>query len=103
MTNCPKCNGITKTVSTKAIGDKYGKLMNEGEVVRRKRCTRCNYRFYTHGLKNRGRHNLNPETILESHQVVYVGSCQRKDQKIQILSKNNQLKRISNNKVNTLY
>ena len=101
--NCPKCNGLTKTIMTKALGDKYGRLTSEHEVVRRKCCTQCNHRFYTHGLRNRGRYNLNPETILESNQVIYVGSKLRKDQKIQILSKSNQMKRISNNKVNTLY
>ena len=48
--NCPKCNGITKTVMTKPIGDRYGKLINKHEVVRRKKCTQCDYRFYAYGL-----------------------------------------------------
>jgi len=89
--NCPKCTGLTKTVLTRPIGDRYGNLINKHEVVRRKKCTKCNYRFYTYGLKNIGRYNRNPEKLLDSTQVTYVGTLPYKNQKIRIIEENNKL------------
>ena len=91
--NCPKCNGITKTVLTRPIGDRYGNLINKHEVVRRKKCTQCNYRFYTHGLKNSNRYTKNPEKLLDNTEVIYVGSILDKNQKIRIIKENNKLVR----------
>ena len=88
---CPKCGGITKTVMTKPLGDKYGKLINKHEVARRKKCTQCDYRFYTHGLKHTGRYNKNPEYFIYSTRVTYVGSLPYKNQKIRIIPENNKL------------
>ena len=89
--NCPKCGGITKTVMTKQIGDRYGKLINKHEVARRKKCTQCDYRFYTRGLKNRGRYNKNPEYLLDITKVIYVKTISHTSQKIRIIEDNNKL------------
>jgi len=89
--NCPKCNGLTKTIMTKALGDRYGNLVNKHEVARRKKCTQCDYRFYVRGLKNANRHKRNPEEFLDSTKVTYVWSVAYKNQKIRIIEGNNKL------------
>ena len=89
--NCPKCGGITKTVMTKPLGDRYGNLVNKHEVARRKKCTQCDYRFYVRGLKNANRHNRNPEKLLDNTQVTYVGTIPYTSQKIRIIEGNNKL------------
>jgi hypothetical protein len=89
--NCPKCNGLTKTIMTKALGDRYGNLVNKHEVARRKKCTQCDYRFYVRGLKNANRHKRNPEEFLDNTKVTYVWSVEYKNQKIRIIEGNNKL------------
>tara|TARA_B100000965_G_scaffold356332_1_gene334242 strand:+ start:147 stop:416 length:270 start_codon:yes stop_codon:yes gene_type:complete len=88
--NCPMCAGITQTVLTRPVSDKYGNLINNHEVVRRKKCLICNHRFYTHGKKKKGRFDKSPENLLQNSQVVYIGF---KNQKVTILNESNKLKR----------
>ena len=88
--NCPLCDGITRTVLTRPVSDKYGNSINKHEVVRRKSCTKCTHRFYTHGKRQKGRFSKYPETLLHNSQVAYIGY---KNQTVNIISKNNKLKR----------
>ena len=68
---CPKCNNDTTVVANKKVFDKYVDQNNfsskRNEVIRRRRCKTCNYRFYTHGI----------ETIIDDKQVSYVGSSNK--------------------------